>query len=220
MKDHVPTTDLRSLAVRTAAALFRLSFKHRKDPAMIDLLFAWSWDGHGRLTALALAAAISQLVRLGKSDLMKRIYRLFQESIQDVAQEYGSPTSHLYKDLDKAPVPSTDQSRSALNSLFSSLPGRVQTADIHLGNIPWGIGEFLDSNGQVRHFMRSTEKTSAIDAYANSMGWIRNHLTDARRQLENALYKDYSFFTLSGNIGDFYGGLGNLAEGLHTVEDS
>jgi hypothetical protein len=187
---------------------------------MIDTLIAWSWDGHGRLTTLALAAAINQLLVLGKSDLLKRIYRLFQASINVLVQEYGSSGSHLYKGLDDAPVPSTDQCRGALNSLFVSLPLKVQETDLHLGNIPWGIGEFLDSNGQVRHFMRSTAGTAATDAFANSMGWIRTHLTAARKQFEDALYKDYGIFTFSSNIDDFYDGVKSLAEGLHTVEDS
>jgi hypothetical protein len=203
-----------------ANQLYRLSFLHRKALAMIDTVLAWSWDGHGRITALALAAAINQLILLGKSDLMKRIYRLFQQSINVLVQEYGSSGSHLYKDLEKVPVPSADQSRNALNRLMVALPGKVQETDIHLGNIPWGIGEFLDSNGQVRHFMRSTAGTAASVAFVNSMGWIRNHLTDARRQFEDALYKDYGIFTLSSNLEDFYDGVTNLAEGLHTVEDS
>ena len=69
-------------------------------------------------------------------------------------------------------MPSGEQIQPALRFLFRGLPGIVQRTDLHVGNIPWGVGEFLDSNGQVRHFMRST-RTTETEAYAASMGWIR-----------------------------------------------
>jgi hypothetical protein len=186
---------------------------------MLDALFAWSWDGHGRLTTLAVAAAINQLVWLGKSDLMRRIVRLCGVKIMVAGLPRESSGSHLYSNIEKDPLPTEDSTRDSLKALLMPLPSTVQMTDLHAGNIPV-VGEYLDSNGQVRHFMRSTKKTEQIDAYTNSMGWIRNHVTEGRNQLQDALYKDYGYFTFSNNIGDLNDGLTALAEGLHTVEDS
>jgi hypothetical protein len=188
---------------------------------MIEPLFAWSWDGHGRLTAMALAAAITQVARLGKSDLWKRLLRLYTNYITQMREEWGGKQSGLYQDLGKDPEPTSAQVEAALGTLLAGLPGKVQRADLHMGNIPWGVGEFLDSNGQVRHFMRSTPQTTEAVAYASSMGWIRNHLTHSWEKLKSALYTDYGLFAVfSSNFGDFLDGLSALAEGLHTVEDS
>jgi hypothetical protein len=186
---------------------------------MVHPLLAWSWDGHGQLTALAVAAALAQLVRLGKSDLMKRFLRLFRDFTRFTRE--GGRTTNLYEDVERDPEPPGDQVQRALTSLFAGLPGIVQRTDLHLGNIPWGVGEFLDSNGQVRHFMRSTAATTEREAYAASMGWIRNHLTLAFGKMKTALYTNYGFFDLlSSNAGDFLDGLTALGEGLHTAEDS
>jgi hypothetical protein len=188
---------------------------------MIEPLFAWSWHGHGRLTALALAAAITQVARLGKSDLWKRLLRLYASYITQMRQERGGQKHGLYKDVGTDPEPSSGQVETALGTLLAGLPGMVQRADLHPGNIPWGVGEFLDSNGQVRHFMRSTQQTTEAVAYANSMGWIRSHLTLSWEKFKSALYTDYGFLNFfSSNFLDFLGGLSALAEGLHTVEDS
>ena len=119
---------------------------------MIGPIFAWSWDGHG-LHALAMAAAIAQLMRLGKSDLDERFLRLHREFVRFTSG--GGRTTNLYETWTD-PVPSGEQIQPALRFLFRGLPGIVQRTDLHVGNIPWGVGEFLDSNGQVRHFMRST----------------------------------------------------------------
>lgn len=187
---------------------------------MIDPLFAWSWDGHGRLTAFALAAAITQLIKLGKGDLMKRFHLLHLECVRAIT---GGRTSDLYKDLAKAPVPSSGQMENALRVLFRKLPERVQEADLHAGNIPM-VGEWLDSNGQVRHFMRSTDQTPENEAYLKSVGWIRGRLTSSWDHMKDALYKkhDFAFYDVlsSGNAGDFFDGLSDMAEGLHTIEDS
>jgi hypothetical protein len=187
---------------------------------MIAPLFAWSWDGHGNLTTLALAAAIAQLIRLGKSDLMKRFFRLYRALPQMPSDPMRKP--NLYENVDRDPTPPNVQMQSALQFLFRELPGIVQRTDLHVGNIPWGVGEFLDSNGQVRHFMRSTSQTTETEAYTASMGWIRNHLTESFERLRAALYTNYGFFDhlLSSNTGDFRSGVTALAEGLHTVEDA
>jgi hypothetical protein len=75
-------------------------------------IFAWSWDGHGRLTALAVAVAISQLIRPGKADLMKRFLRLSRDYIQFLGG--GGRTRNLYENVDQDPVPPADQIERAL----------------------------------------------------------------------------------------------------------
>ena len=186
---------------------------------MFEPMFAWSWDGHGQLTTVALLTAISQLVRLGKSDMMKRFVRLAREKKRI---DFGAQRStNLYDKVDQDPVPSVDQAQETLRTLFDGLKGIVQRTDIHAGNIPWGVGEFLDSNGQVRHFMRSTETTTVAEAYTASRGWISDHLTESYERLRDALYTNYGMLNiLSSNYADFMNGLTAMGEGLHTAEDS
>src|SRR5262249_25006802 len=125
------------------------------------------------------------------------------------------------KDVGRDREPSPGQVEAALRTLLAGLPGKVQRADLHAGNIPWGVGEILDSNGQVRHFMRSTQQTTEAVAYASSMAWIRTHLPRSWNKFKRALYSDYGFLDLfSSNFADFLDCLSALAEGLHTVEDS
>jgi hypothetical protein len=187
---------------------------------MIEPLFAWSWDGHGSLTALALATAITQVARLGKSELGKRLLRLRANYTTFMTTGRGQK-SGLYKDVGTDPEPSPGDVEAALKPLMAGLAGMVQRADLHAGNIPWGIGEFLDSNGQVRHFMRSTKETTEAAAYTASMGWIRTHLSLSWEKFKSALYTDYGLLdVLSSNFTDLLDGLSALADGLHTVEDS
>jgi hypothetical protein len=188
---------------------------------MIDPIFAWSWDGHGQLTSAAVALAITQLVRLGKSDLMKRFIRLFREKQRVDFAGVGGRSTNLYEKVDRDPEPSVDQARDALNYLFRDLKGIVQRTDIHVGNAPWGVGEFFDSNGQVRHFMRSTASTTETEAYTASRGWISDHITRSYERMRDSLYTNYGLLNLlSSNTDDFMDALTALGEGLHTAEDS
>ena len=181
-------------------------------------LFAWSWTGHGDLTTLAMAAAIAQVIKLGKSDLMKRFARYYK-NVQSLDE--GENISNLYEDVERDSAPSATQAETALTYMFGALPGIVQRTDLHLGNIPWGVGEFLDGNGQVRHFMRSTEATTQTAAYQASRGWIKNHLAESFGKMKSALYTNYKMYNiLSSNGDDFNKGLTALGEALHTVEDS
>jgi hypothetical protein len=186
---------------------------------MIEPIFAWSWDGHGQLTSLALAAAITQVVRLGKSDLMKRFIRLYREFGRVSAGAGG--TTKLYENVGRDPVPSVDQAQAALGRLFLGLRGIVQRTDLHVGNIPWGVGEFFDGKGQVRHFMRSTASTTETEAYMLSRAWIRNHLSVSYERMRDALYTNYGLLNiLSSNFDDFSDALTAMGEALHTAEDS
>ncbi len=186
---------------------------------MIEPIFAWSWDGHGQLTSLALAAAITQVVRLGKSDLMKRFIRLYREFGRVDAG--AGATTKLYENVGKYPVPSVDQAQAALGRLFLGLRGIVQRTDLHVGNIPWGVGEFFDGKGQVRHFMRSTASTTQTEAYMLSRAWIRNHLSASYERMRDALYTNYGMLNiLSSNYDDFSDALTSMGEALHTAEDS
>jgi len=187
---------------------------------MIEPIFAWSWDGHGQLTSLALLAAISQVARLGKSDLMKRFLRLDRVLRRS---DVGVPslTTNLYENVDGDPVPSVAQVQLALLHLFQGLRGIVQRTDLHLGNVPWGVGEFFDSHGQVRHFMRSTASTTERDAYMASRAWISDHLSLSYEKMRNSLYSNYGLLNiLSNNVSDFSDALTAMGEALHTAEDS
>ena len=188
--------------------------------SMIEPIFAWSWEGHGQLTSLALTAAITQLLRLGKSNLMKRFLRLYRERNR-LGGGISGRTANLYENVDRDPVPSVDQAQLALSYLFRDLRGIVQRTDLHVGNIPWGVGEFFDSKGQVRHFMRSTPSTNEMEAYMASRRWISDHLNLSYERMRNSLYSNYGLLNiLSNNVCDFIDSLTAMGEGLHTAEDS
>lgn len=164
---------------------------------MIELIFAWSSDGHDRLTVLAITAAIGQLIKLGKSDLMKRFLRLdldFNEMSGQNTSSLSRAKRNLYNDVDRDPAPSEVQVQRVLSLRLKALPRIVQQTDVHLGNFPyWGWGESFDSNGQVRHFMRSTANTSEVQAHGASMDWIKNHLDLAFQKMRSALFVNYEW---------------------------
>ena len=185
---------------------------------MSVMLLAWSWDGHGSLTATAVASAVAYFVRVARPELLSR-FDLLRISMAAGRRE------NAFKNLATAPKPSVPHLTNVMTALFKPLPTIVQNTDIHVGNIPFfGLGEFLDSAGQVRHFMRSTPGTSERQAYTAAVGWIRSHMTESWADMHRALYTNYTFgaFDLfsAGNGGDFRDGLTALGEALHTVEDS
>lgn len=175
----------------------------------IPEILAWSWTGHGALTSTAVAAAISQFIALGKSFLEKRfleIYKVWQ----------GPPGKSSVQDC--------------LQELMANLPEAVQEEDIHPANIiPW-IADHIPfcppinpnpTSGQVRHFMRSSESLSSLDAYHASKAYIRQHLSGAWSKYREAIYyqdKWYDVLTTSSTI--FGEGNYELAKALHTIEDS
>ena len=119
-----------------------------------NLFLAWSWFGHGQLTEMALAFAISQFVNLRKIFVLKRLkkFEAIQSAIEgDVFGRPGFPPTEkevnkYLEDLDKRAPTGEEES---LVRLFSELPGWVQEEDLHRGNIP-KVGEWLEKDSQVR----------------------------------------------------------------------
>ena len=167
----------------------------------ITEFLAWSWTGHGTLTSAAVTMAVSQFIALGKSFLQTRfieIYKVWQ----------GPPGKSSAQDC--------------LQELMANLPDIVQNEDIHPANAPWGIGEhFNPKTGQVRHFMRSSESVSSLEAYNASKAYIVQHLTDAWNKYREAVrYQDKWYDVLTSSSMIFGEGNYELGRALHTIEDS
>ena len=144
------------------------------------LFLAWSWFGHGQLTEMGLAFAISQFMNLRKLFVLKRLgqFEKLQSAIETAA--LGSPgfpptEKEVKKFLEEQEKRSPTDTEQSLVRLFSELPTWVQEEDIHRGNIP-KIGESLEKDSQVRHFMRSYRTTTAAEAYKKSREYIWDHL--------------------------------------------
>jgi len=166
----------------------------------IPEILAWSWTGHGALTTAAVSMAISQFVTLGKSFLEKRfveIYKVWQ----------GPPGKSSVQDC--------------LTEMMAILPEVVQKEDIHPANIPV-IGEMLNpASGQVRHFMRSSESVSSLEAYNASKAYIIEHLDGAWSKYREAVnYQDKWYNVLTSSSSIFWEGNYELGKALHTIEDS
>ena len=172
-------------------------------------LFGWSWSGHGSITQAGVLLAVSGLLKLGSSGIVKKLCDLAMKIYAAGMSEGSTPL--------KYPL-TTDEKK--LLSMLRPLPGKVQRVDLHLGNLP-SVGEHLDKQGQVRHFMRSTQATGSQEAFNASVKWIRDHTVKAYQKMKDALDKKYAFYEiLSSNTGDFENGLDELADALHTLEDS
>jgi hypothetical protein len=193
---------------------------------MFHSLFAWSWDGHGQLTTFAVAMALERLFRMGKQFIIGRLARIavVEANIQrSVLGSAGFPPiddamRKKIEDIDKQPATELQKS---LIVLFDDLPSKVQTEDIHAGNasflgdIPiFGILWHLlaEEDSQVRHFMRSTPKTSRQGAFLKSRKYIWDNLWEAWGSFSQAVRQQ--------SLGDFDDGMSSLAKALHTIEDS
>jgi hypothetical protein len=190
-------------------------------------LLAWSWAGHGNLTSIGIGLAILKMITLGKSALLKQLGALssgvwrYDEEGPDTVRE--AEITKQVSDADRSPPADA----AAVARLFSDLPTRVQVEDIHLGNIPWGVGEALDSTGQVRHFMRSRPEVTSVEAYQASYAYIRRNCIDAWDHLKNALNPVTSWTDrlhdsvfIPNAVNDCNQGKKYLAKALHTIEDS
>lgn len=191
-----------------------------------SLFLAWSWFGHGQLTQIALAYGISQFVALRKIFVLKRLrqFEAVQSAIEtDVLGSPGFPPTEtevnkFLEELERHPPSDVEKQ---LSRLLSALPSWVQEEDIHRGNIP-GIGESLEKDSQVRHYMRSYRSTTALEAHQKSRLYIWDHLYWAWSGMRKAVYhqaKWYDFINDS-TMDDFDGGVKHLAKALHTIEDS
>jgi hypothetical protein len=191
-----------------------------------NFFLAWSWFGHGELTEMALAVGISQFVNLGKTFVLKRLkkFETVQSAIEtEVLGRPGFPPTEkevnkFLEDQDKHPPTGAEQS---LVRLFSELPSWVQEEDIHRGNIP-KIGEWMETDSQVRHYMRSYQNTTPSQAHMKSREYIWDHLYWAWSGMRKGVYhqaKWYDFISDS-SFSDFDDGVKHLAKALHTIEDS
>jgi hypothetical protein len=190
------------------------------------LFLAWSWFGHGQLTEMGLAFAISQFMNLRKLFVLKRLrqFEKVQSAIETAA--LGSPgfpptEKEVNKFLEEQEKRSPTDTEQSLVRLFSELPTWVQEEDIHRGNIP-KIGESLEKDSQVRHFMRSYRNTTAAEAYKKSREYIWDHLFWAWSGMRKGVYHQprwYDFLNDS-SLDDFDRGVKHLATALHTIEDS
>jgi hypothetical protein len=190
------------------------------------ILFAWSWAGHGQMTVGAIAIAITRLIPLGKVTVMKRLNEFGALRVGSDKNTFGSTPSKKSGERIEAVVkgvehhsPTTMQQN--LIHLFEDLPALVQEQDLHIGNIP-GIGEHLEKNAQVRHFMRSHETTTVHDAFLDSRAHIWKNLYYAWFYMRKGVYDKphwYDFF-YDAAVSDFHKGIDYLAAALHTVEDS
>jgi hypothetical protein len=191
-----------------------------------SFILAWSWFGHGQLTQIALAYGISQFVALSKPFVLKRLsqFEAVQSAIETDA--LGSPgfppteneVNKFLEEQEKHPPTGVERQ---LVRLFSALPTQVQEEDIHRGNIP-GIGENLEKDSQVRHYLRSYRNTTALEAYQKSRRYIWNHLYWAWSGMRKGVYhqaKWYDFINDS-SLDDFDEGVAHLASALHTIQDS
>jgi hypothetical protein len=133
-------------------------------------LFAWSWTGHGALTGFAIAYAIGRLVSAGRTYILQRIDSVYNDMRKEGVYASKGGSGNVYFDPNEASQIQKEYSDDSGSIpaevthafyVFSSLPSTVQCEDLHAGNIPWGVGEVLDSTGQVRHFMRSRPEVSS-----------------------------------------------------------
>jgi hypothetical protein len=186
---------------------------------MLHPLFAWSWTGHGLLTATTLTAVIAQWAPVASLLLLKRLRQiLLCRPSFDTALDFSPPSF-------APPRPPAPATTDDLERLFGDLPRLVQTEDIHAGNIPHipipilGIlsGEYLDSEGQVRHYMRSNPRVSPLEAHRKSSLYIWQNLKSAWFSLRDGARGDPAE---KGPINAFQTGIDYLAKALHTIEDS
>jgi hypothetical protein len=171
---------------------------------------------------MGVAFAIAQLLIHGSKALLKRFFEI--ENMRTAKREEvkrlpGSATADAgqvaaeksLKDRLAQEVPDS-VARTVLVRLFSDLPGRVQKEDIHLGNIP-SIGESLERDSQVRHFMRSRADVTPKEAFEASTKYIRDNCIESWRAFRKAVQheKSWTDFFSDSTVGDFEQGKAMLA---------
>lgn len=183
---------------------------------MLPILFAWSWGGHGQITCAAIAYAVARLYPSGCSFVMQRLNQF--AALQGTNRKTQEQIESIVKGVENH-SPTTMQAN--LIRLFDDMPGMVQREDIHIGNIPV-VGQYLESDAQVRHFMRSTETTTQREAYLKSRKHIWDNLCLAWRHMRKGIFhqKHWYDFLYNSSFSDFDDGIENLAAALHTIEDS
>jgi hypothetical protein len=163
---------------------------------------------------------------MGKTFVLKRLrqFEAVQSAIE--AQVLGRPgypptEKEVNKFLQDQAKHAPTTAEQSLVRLFSALPSWVQEEDIHRGNIP-KVGEWLEKDSQVRHYMRSYRQTTPLEAHLKSRRYIWDHLYSAWSGMRKGVYhqaKWYDFINDS-SLDDFDEGVRHLAKALHTIEDS
>jgi hypothetical protein len=186
---------------------------------MLEPLFAWSWTGHGSLTGLALTAAIARFMPAATTFVLARLKQILScQPSFDTALDFSPPSFRPPEN----PRPATE---FEVAQLFGELPSIVQHEDIHAGNIPHipvpivgGLsGEYLDADGQARHYMRSRPDVSSLEAHKKSSNYIWQNMYWAWWSMRKGIFGDPADKT---SINDFNAGIHYLAKALHTTEDS
>ncbi len=198
---------------------------------MFTALFAWSWTGHGQLTAMGVTFAVAQFLILASKAVLKRFLEI--DAIM-VAKNSGegdlsplrkerreeSETVRGLRDKPEQTIPAAVAGR-VVARMLSDLPSRVQHEDIHAGNIP-SLGEFFERDSQVRHFMRSREDVTSKVAFEASTKYIRDNCLASWRAFRRAVRpeKSWTDFFSDPTVGHFDEGKEMLAKALHAIEDS
>jgi hypothetical protein len=193
---------------------------------MIDVLFAWNWVGHGQLTSMALGLAIAHFIPAASKLVLKRLKFIADWRSGINQSTFGRPdyppsereVAKYVQEVEKGPI---SPSAATLIRAFFDLPGSVQEQDIHRGNIP-SIGESLEKDSQVRHFMRSRPDVTPREAFDASVAYIRNNLYWSWLCMRKVIRHKESWtdFFYDASLSDFGDGEDYLAKALHTIEDS
>ena len=180
---------------------------------------AWICSAHAELTATGLAWAISQLVLLRKMFVLKRLsqFHAFKNCRTDENWFFNESWSNEAY-LKKLETRSTASLEKDANSLFKHLSGPVQKEDMHFGNLPT-IGEYLEKDSQVRHYMRSHKSTTSSEAHRKSKKYIWEYLCSSWSSMQQAVYRPYNELNQQVIL-DFSVGVSDFAKALHTIEDS
>jgi hypothetical protein len=184
---------------------------------MFDVLFAWSWGGHGELTTFGAAIAIARLVSTAKPEYLQKLYAFARSLREGIPIKYLPGAKAIEAGISANQQTSITETERELAALLRALPRKVQTEDLHRGNIPY-VGQYLQGDSQVRHFMRSDEATSGIVAYTKSRAYIREHLMSAFSELSKAMNNSNHWY--SNPLNSFIEGLDDLSAALHTLQDS
>jgi hypothetical protein len=200
---------------------------------MFSALFAWSWTGHGQLTEMGVAFAIAQFLIHGSKSVLRRFFdieNMRTKQREELKRRPGSATSDsgqisaeksMRTRLEQEQIVPESVARTVMVRLFSDLPQRVQTEDIHPGNIP-SVGETLERDSQVRHFMRSRADVTPKQAFDASTKYIRDNCIKSWSALRRAVKHEKSWTDLfsDSTMSDFEEGKALLAKALHAMEDS
>jgi hypothetical protein len=159
-------------------------------------LIAWAWCGHISLTTWGLSFAISHFVSLASPTVASWFRRYTKDDF----------------------APSSNQLACEIETSFKSLPFQVAAQDLHPGNLPY-LGEFLQKDSQVRHFMRNHKDTSVQSAFNSSYDYVLENLKEAGVLMASSVAPTQRE-GIDRSRQRFREGISHLARALHPIEDS